>query len=166
MVTISFGLETDVDSYYQRQKKVFLDGTSMFQNEGDRQNEREVAELLEKAWNCTIRPFGAFSAVDWFAVRENRLVGVLELKSRPHESTKYPTVFLNVRKWLALSIATVSLDCPALFIVRFTNGVFWVAVADIDARLHRIGGCTEIVKSHNDIEPIIEVRIEILKPVQ
>jgi hypothetical protein len=49
---------------------------------------------------------------------------------------------------------------PAVFVVRFTDQIKWISLADIDARLCMIGGCSRTVKSRNDIEPIIEVPID------
>jgi hypothetical protein len=155
-----------VPSYYGREKILHLDGTSVFANETDRGNEAEIARKLERVWRCSIRPFGALCPVDWYAERDGRLVGVLELKSRAHESGKYPTVFLNVRKWLALSLATVGLGCPAIYVVRFSDGVYWCSLSEIDARVTRIGGCTTVVKSHNDIEPIIVMELAKMKRVE
>jgi hypothetical protein len=150
-------------SYYQRQRITHLDGTSIFQNEVDRQNEEEIAALLSDTWQCQICPFGALTTVDWYALRHGRLVGVLELKSRSHEFSKYPTVFLNFRKWIALQIASIGHGCPGIFVVRFTDGVRWCPLSEIDARRMRIGGCTERVKSCNDIEPVIEVPFYVMK---
>jgi hypothetical protein len=52
------------------------------------------------------------------------------------------------------------LSVPAVFVVRFTDQIKWISLADIDARLCMIGGCSRTVKSRNDIEPIIEVPID------
>ena len=51
-------------------------------------------------------------SVDFFALRDGMLVGVLELKSRSHTSTTYSTVFLNVRKWGSLMLYHLG-GCPA-----------------------------------------------------
>lgn len=153
-------------TYYDRASVTHVDGTRIFQTEEDRNHERAVAALLAKAWRCNIQQFGALSPVDWYAERNGRLVGVLELKSRPHASSRFPTVFLNVRKWLALSLASVGLGCPALFVVQLSDGVWWIPLSHIDATGCRIAGCMSIVKSGNDIEPIIEVPISALKPLR
>jgi hypothetical protein len=154
------------ESYYQRGKILHLDGTNIFQTEDDRKTEQEISAYLSEVWECSVRPFGALCPVDWYAERYGRLIGVLELKSRPHDFAKYSTVFLNVRKWLALNLAAIGLGCPAVFIIRFNDGIYWCRISDIDARVNRIAGCTELVKSHNDIEPVVEVRNEILKEVR
>lgn len=148
-----------MSSYYQRDEIAHLDGTKIFQNAADREREDEVAALVQSAWNCRIARFGMLATIDWFAERHGRVVGLLELKSRSHASDQYPTVFLNVRKWLALTMGSLGLGCPAIFVVRFRNEVRWVGLSSVDASRQRIAGCAQIVKSQNDIEPVIEVDV-------
>jgi hypothetical protein len=142
-----------------------LDGTRIFQTRADQDNEQEVADLVANAWKCRVGRFGMLSAVDWYAERHGRLVGVLELKSRTHDAGKFKTVFLNVRKWLALNLASTGLGCPALFVVRFTDGVRWIQLTEVDATNHRIAGCSRLVKSKSDVEPVIEVDIAKMKSI-
>lgn len=148
----------DGASYYDREVTTFLDGSPVFATEKDRRNEESTARVLERAWRCELRRYGELSPVDWFAVRDGRIVGVLELKSRSHESTRYPTVFLNQRKQLSLVWAAMGTGAPALFVVRFTDGIWWtivgLAMGDI-----KLGGCREIVKARSDIEPVIHVPV-------
>ena len=146
--------------YYSRRFVEHVDGTRIFQSDGDRKNEQEIASVIEAAWRCSVRSFGALSPIDWYAVRDGRVTALLELKSRTHSSGQYPTVFLNVRKWLAMSLGACGMGIPAIFVVRFTDCVMWVPIAKVDAHAHRIAGCSSLVKSVNDIEPIIEVPIK------
>ena len=110
--------------YYDRENIVHIDGTRIFQNKEDSSNENDVASAVETLWKCSVRRFGALSPIDWFAERDGRVVGLLELKSRPHQRLKFPTVFLNVRKWLSLVVGSVGLCCPAIFVVKFNDGIF------------------------------------------
>lgn len=150
-------------NYYDRQAATHVDGTPMFLSEHDEQSEAHVASLLELAWSCRCRSFGRLSPVDWYFERDERLIGVGELKSRSHGSDTYPTVFLNVRKWLALLLCANGLGVPAIFVVRFDDCVRWIPVSEIDATGVRISGCRSIVKSRNDIEPVIEVKVSQMK---
>lgn len=154
------------DSYYERMITLGVDGP-LFACEVDAVHEREVAALLAQAWNCEIKAFGRLCPVDFFALRGDRLVGVLELKSRSHGSAKYPTVFLNVRKWLALKLAAYGLGCPGIFVVRFTDGVYFIPVDAVPVGSANviIGGTREIVKSHTDIEPVFAVPVALLRRV-
>lgn len=150
---------SEASDYYGRSGAVHLDGTPIFKTAEDERNEQSTARLIEDQFHCSLRPFGCLSPIDWFAERDGRLVGVLELKARTHASDKYPTVFLNVRKWLALLLAANGLSVPALFVVRFTDCVRYILVSDIDASKVRIGGTKCVVKSRSDIEPVIEVPV-------
>lgn len=126
-----------------------------------------VAEQIERHWNCKLHKFGSLCPIDWYAERAGRLVGVAELKSRTHASDTFSTVYLSVRKWLALSLASIGLGCPALFVVSFTDGVRWISVADVDASAIRICGVNrnkaKAERDANAIEPIIDVPVASLK---
>jgi hypothetical protein len=150
-------------SYYARNAATFIDGSPIFKSEADELSENEMSALIGKLWECECRSFGKLAPIDWFFVRHGRLVGVGELKTRTHHTDRYPTVFLNVRKWLALSLASSGLGVPAVFVVRFENCIKWVDLATVDASVVRVGGCKQIVKSRNDIEPVIEIDVSKMK---
>ncbi len=152
-------------NYYEREGAKHLDGSGIFQTTEDRQAESAVATEIEKKWGCQLKRFGALAPIDWYGMRLDRVVGVLELKSRSHESMKYPTVFLNVRKWLALTLASIGLGVPAIFVVKFTDCVLWVPIREVNASAVKVAGCTRRVKADNDIEPLIEVSIASMRPL-
>jgi hypothetical protein len=154
-----------LSDYYARQAATHLDGSPIFKTADDERNERDVAAVVEAVWRCELHSFGRLSPVDWYATRAGRLVGVLELKSRTHPHDRYGTVFLNVRKWLALVLAATGLGCPAVFAVKFTDHTRWIDVADVDIRNARIGGCRTVVKARSDVEPVIEVPVSAMRPL-
>lgn len=147
-------------NYYDRESQTHLDGTKIFKSEDDERSERDVAALLEDVWSCRMRSFGKLSLIDWYAERAGRVVGVVELKTRTHTHSHYPTVFLNVRKWLALMMASLGLGVPAIFVVRFTDKTMWIRVSSVESNSVSIKGCAKIVKSRNDIEPVFEVPVK------
>lgn len=144
--------------YYDREKLTHVDGTKIFQNAEDIANENRVAEVVGKVWKCNLIRYASLAAVDWWIERHDRIVGYAELKCRAHMTTKYRTVFLNHRKWLALSLAQLS-GQPALFIVAFTDEIRWIRLNHIDPTKIEIRGCKERKWKHTDIEPIIEVPV-------
>ena len=149
--------------YQSRAATINADGTPLFASDYDQANESAVSRAVEVAWKCELHHFGRLCPLDFYATRHGRLVGVLELKSRAHASGKYPTVFLNVRKWIALMLAQTGLGAPAIFVVKFLDCVRFIPVAQVDASRVRIGGTARIVKSHTDVEPVIEVPIDGMK---
>lgn len=152
-------------SYYDRVGKRGPDGGVEFQTAQDRASEEEVAAILAKRWQCDFGRFGHLSAIDWFVTRHGRLIGVAELKTRSHASTQYPTVWLNARKWLALQLLALGAGVQGTFVVRFTDGIFYTRLDAIDARQMRVAGCSRMVKARSDIEPVIDIPVEILKRI-
>ncbi len=151
--------ETTPADYYHRASTRTPSGSPRFANAADRKSEQETALLLGHLWNCEIKSFGLLSPVDFFAVRDGLLVGVLELKTRSHASTAFSTVFLNLRKWGSLMLYHFGLGCPALYVIRFTDEYRWISITEVDASKWTIGGTKTIVKSHTDIEPVILVPV-------
>lgn len=148
------------DDYYEREIQTHIDGTPIFQTKRDRDNEDVVARIVEQHFKCELKRFGTLASIDWYAVRSGRLVGLLELKSREHESTRFNTTWLNVRKWLALTIGSVGMRLPAVFVVKFTDGaVGWCKVDEVDASKVRIAGCKKQVKAVSDVGPVIDVPV-------
>jgi hypothetical protein len=152
-------------TYYERTAGTNGDGTPIFASAADRFGQAEVAELLARQWGCEVRLFGPLCPIDYYALRNGRLAAVIEYKGRSHAFAKHPTVFLNVRKWLALMLAETGLGVPAVFVVRFTDGLWWVRVARINASAVALGGCAGQVKSHTDVEPVIHVPTSVLRPL-
>lgn len=133
--------------------------SGIFQSAEDRDRETAVAQILEREWKCEIRHFGAMSPVDWFILRGGRFVGILELKVRQVESTRYQTVFLSVAKWLCLKKWADGLGVPAGYVVAYTDCVRWIYIADVDAAVNKMAGRKGRGAEH-DIEPMIEIHIE------
>ena len=153
-----------MNDYYDRKSTTNSDGTPLFATDRDKSSETATVLLLREKLECDIYAFGPLCPVDFYAIADGRLVGVLELKSRSHSSKQFPTVFLNVRKWLALKMAMVGLGCSGLFVVRFTDGVYYIKVDDIPTKGNvRMGGTKRIVKSQTDIEPVIHVPVKMMK---
>jgi hypothetical protein len=149
-------------TYYDRIRNP--DGS--FSTPEDARNEDQVAHEIERAWGMKLHRYSQFSPIDWWAERRGRVVAFIELKSRPHASTRFPTQFLNVRKWLALSLCQMGSGVESLFLVRFSDCILWIpALAVNPAWRLIIGGCSRIVKADNDIEPVIEVPIADMNPL-
>lgn len=146
-------------SYYARQGLMNSDGTPLFATRSDAASEDDTARLVEQTWGASLHKFGPLAPIDFYAIRHGRLVGLLELKTRSHASDAFPTVFLNVRKWLALRMASMGIGVPAVFVARFTDDVRWIDVEEVDASKARMGGALRVVKASSDVEPVIEVPV-------
>jgi len=148
-----------VSEYYEREQLTHVDGTRIFGNREDEQGEDAVARRLEKAWNIELYRFAPLATLDWWASKQGRLVALVELKRRSHEHGHYPTVFLSVRKWLALLLGATGLGVSPIFVVEWTDCVGWIDVRTVDASKVEIGGCHRKTKARSNIEPLITVPV-------
>ncbi len=147
---------------HARTQRTWIDGTAIFKSSSDERAEQSVAEVLENAWRCKLVSFGQLAPLDWYAVRDGRMVGLIELKCRTHASGQYPTVYLNLRKWISLMLGSVGMGVPALFVVQFEDEIRHIAASVIDASEIRIGGWAS-PQARADTEPVIEVPVAEMK---
>lgn len=142
-------------AYANRRPHQHSDGTLIFKTKEDERKENAVARILERAFDCTIHSYGSLSPVDYWAEKDGRIHGYFEIKCRSHESSRFPSVFLNVRKWCNL-VNFSHTGYPSYFVVEFTDGVFCIGVHEIDPRDVVIGGTRS---RGNGYEPMINVPI-------
>jgi hypothetical protein len=142
--------------YYAR-TATHLNGSNVFATDEDNAAQVQAAQAIGRGFGCEVHHFGHLAAIDCYATRAGRLVGVIEIKHRTHAIATYPTVYLNLRKWMALTLAAVGVGVPGLFVVAWVDALGWVDVADVDPRRIKVGGLVRQVKSCNDIEPVIEI---------
>jgi hypothetical protein len=150
-------------SYYDRKPQAGPGGTVMYTTEEDRANEAAAKALIEAKWECELFHFGIYAPIDWYATRNGGLASVIEFKAFTHGQDEYAHVWLNVRKWLALQLASIGLGIPAFYVVRFTDAMMYIKVTDIDASNHKMGGTKKRVKSVTDIEPVICIPVSYMR---
>ena len=90
--------------------------------------EADLAREVERAWDCELRRFDEPSAVEWFAVREGSVTALLQLAWHPGEVAMYPTVTLALRTFMALRLAVLAVDVPAVFVVAFADQIRWIRI--------------------------------------
>jgi len=154
---------------HNRPRIVTIDGMPLFDSSEDRATEQEVALLLEAAWDCKLHSFGLLAPIDFFATRNGRLVALIEVKARTHASDRFTTTWLNVPKWQKMLNYSNGMDLPAIFVVKFTDGVFRVTLDEIDARRHAVRECKRINQDgppSKYFEPVIEIPIAKLRRIK
>jgi hypothetical protein len=60
----------------------------------------------------------------------------------------------------------IGLGCPAIYVVKFTDIIFYIRIPDIPTSDIVIGGTTHLVQSYTDIEPLIRVPVNLFKRIQ
>ena len=128
----------------------------------DFQAEDDAKKIIGARWKCEVRELGDFGDIDWLLYRDNRVVAIAEFKRLYRESTAWPNVYFNVKKWLPLYFVGVGLRVPAYFIVRFDDKICYVDVQNVDATRHEVNGREDRSRG-SDLQPAILVPVKTMK---
>lgn len=132
----------------------------------DKENEERALRVLKKKWNCEFHSFGFLFPIDYYALRNGALVGVIEIKTRNKSSLEYPYVFLALRKWISLGLVQNGLGVPAIFVVQFTDRIMFIPFDKIDAKKFEVGGRKDRNGGGgNDLEPLIKVDVAEMRDI-
>ena len=103
----------------------------IYETDQDRGREREVHRYLESKLGCVFSTADTLANVDGFLCTEDgELSAVVEIKTRRNPKDKYPTYMLSAAKWRnGLEIGKIY-AIPFVLIVKFTDGVYAVALSD------------------------------------
>lgn len=155
------------ETYYDRKNNTLsVDGLPLYQCKEDEAKEQAVAKRIEAKWHIEAKPFGWLCPVDYYFLKNQQMVAVAEIKVRTHASTKYDTVFLNLRKWLALVMAQAGMGVPAIYFVQFTDRIKWIVISNVQNMKIEYRGCLQVVKTHTDVEPVFLVPIDQMKSLE
>lgn len=133
---------------------------AVFVTAEDERREREVADILEREWNCTLRKFGKLDPIDFWAERDGEVVAFCEVKCRNIPSTQYHTVYVTLRKFLDLLRAKEwSQGTSRAFVVLcWTDAVGYLEVSKLPPG--RLSVLRRIYhRAENDTEPAFEVPV-------
>jgi hypothetical protein len=131
----------------------------MLETAEQREKEEALRKLIEASRpGLALHKLHGAAAVDWYGVRDSRIVAFYELKRRAHPVDKYPTVFMSWRKWITLQLTALAFGVPGVFVVQFADSLRWIDVRKVSGALSLAGRTDRGLE--NDIEPIIEVPVE------
>jgi len=131
---------------------------TVYQTDADLDWQAAVARRISDRSAGILHPFGPMDEVDGWIERGGRIVSIVEIKRRKVDRTTYPTIWFALRKWQALTLASVAFGVPALFIVHYNDGIYYVRSDDVCGCPLVIGARTDR-GAPNDREPVIDVPI-------
>ena len=92
-----------------------------YENSGDEVNERQLASLLERKWQCQMQRQMKYAQFDYVALRGKKIQAFVEMRHRGVEHNKYPTCFISLTKLLMAQILKNVCNVPCLFVVQWTD---------------------------------------------
>lgn len=94
-------------------------------------DESVVRDVLSRAWRCEVRAFAHNDRLDFWCERDGQMAAVGEIKVRSHAHDAFETTWLRLTKWLELQWFWQLLDLAAFYVVEFTDGLYYVHIADL-----------------------------------
>jgi len=138
-----------IDVYYSR--SINEDGT--FSNEVDENNQKYVASVIKRVWQCEVLEYPKTSPIDYYIHSGDRKC-FGDNKTRLSKTLDYG--ILNVRKYLVLMDAARLYDCPSFVFFYDETGIHYADVRNIEGyELYIVG--SQIRKSKCDIEPAVKI---------
>jgi hypothetical protein len=134
---------------------------TLFETEIDLLHERAVADVLEILWRCQLVKRAPTDPCDYNAVRDDKLMSVIEIKCRTSEKARYPTVYVSHDKRNDLLAEGELLGVPALWVVRFTDMLCYIDAGKITGSV-TLAGRPPRAGSTKDQEKMIELDIQLL----
>jgi hypothetical protein len=131
----------------------------------DENSELAVGEIIAR-WTGArlVKTEDQFCLYDFKAFRGDKLVGIVEVKSRSHGIGQYPTLMLSQQKVDALLEAGASLGVPVILVVNFAGKVAVMKLRDAKLGVPRVGGRIDRADP-GDIEAVYHLQMSQFKPL-
>ncbi len=131
----------------------------MLETAADKDREEAITRDICRAWSCKAGSLGRYSRVDRYLYNGDKLRCAIEIKARANrDSNTFPTVLLNLDKFMNLAYLEALTRLPAYYFVLFKDGLYYVDV-------RQVRNCPIVVRGRkdrnlqNDVEPCYEIPI-------
>ena len=95
----------------------------IYENKVDYANEKNLAEYIEKQWQCIMQRQRKFAQFDFVALSGKEIKAFIEMRHRTVSHNKYADCFISASKLIAAKALTDVCDVPCLFIVSWSDRI-------------------------------------------
>lgn len=133
----------------------------IYETQRDRDNENEAKLKIEAAGKCKLQKLPIAYNADWVALRENKIVAVVEYKRRTFARNKFTTIFIGLDKWMNSKRLAEEIGVPFILFIEWTDGLYYHEVGTAPVT-YGIGGRTDR-NDPQDIGPVVHIPITAFK---
>lgn len=126
----------------------------------DKVREQAVAEQLEKAWDCKMVAMPNRHWFDYCAMRNDRIVAYVEIKTRTNPHDAFPTYMISSQKMTSGLTAASFLKIKFLLVVQFADALMFVDVPTAKFHLE-----TADRKDADCIEVVLQIQMDDFKKI-
>lgn len=133
----------------------------LYEDDGDRAREREVAKEICKLLDCQARKLPISYGLDFALLRGEDVFSFVEIKCRTRNSQLYESLMVSAQKRVKALELSRATGCSCMLVSAFSDGIYWVNMAEKPDRV-TFNGRTDRGDSQ-DVEPVIHYRTERLQ---
>ncbi len=119
-----------------------------------------VAQKLASVFGCEWGQMGPYSPFDVYLRKAKDMKAIVEIRTRrDRECNSFTTVLLDMDKWFSLMQAEIALGLAALYVVAFTDGIWYIRIGSLPVNEFKMKwrGRDDRPQAKNDLSPVIEV---------
>ncbi len=134
----------------------------MYENKAHLKAERDVADALEKRWDCTLKKLSYKLTVDFAVVKQSIIYGWIEVKCRNisyNHSKQYMISMHKINKARDLAKKT---GLFFILVVRFNDGIYYYKDKGEQHSL-KWGGRWFTQRDEQDLEPCYYIKTSLFK---
>jgi len=97
----------------------------MYETKEHLEKERNIADKIEKLWDCKLKKLSYKLMVDFAICRGSDIKGWIEIKTRNIKSTSSPKYMISMHKMNYAFNLSKDTELPFFLIVKFIDGLYY-----------------------------------------
>lgn len=137
----------------------------LYESEADRENEEQVAKTLATKYECDFFKLPIAYKADYAFLRDDKVVGLVEVRCRNVPFAQYSTIMLSVHKRMDCLALADALGVPVIFAVRYQDGLYTINLNEIPDFASVGGRNQKTMRDPQDIEIVFHYKTDRLKKI-
>jgi hypothetical protein len=134
-----------------------------WETQADLDRETAVARLYAELRNCEHEKLPVQYKADYAFLRDGELKALVEIRCRNVRHDTYDTIMLSLLKWHDVNAMAKAIDVPAMFVVRYTDGIYTIPLRETPDEI-TMGG-RALMRDARDREPVVHYRVDRMRRV-
>lgn len=130
----------------------------LWETEDDLRRESDVVAFYAKIKGCEYEKLPIAYKADYAFLRDGEVVALVEIRCRNVTHNEYPTIMLSLLKWHDMNALAKSMGVPAMFVVRYTDGIYSLPLRLVPDEFG-MGG-RALMRDARDREPVVHYNVD------
>lgn len=134
-------------------------------NSENLRNEDALIQSIRIRWGVNVEKLPIVYGFDYAVLKDNEIVGFIELKTRHFKTTDFGDSMINLSKWLKGKELRDGTGLLTILACRYKDKDIYCKLTDDTKRIVRWGARTKNTRDWQDIGPAVHIDIKEFKPI-